>query len=90
MIPAEDDTALIAQVIDLVAAGVPPNMRGQITPEIDLLESKLIDSFGLIQLVGDVETRLGVEVRTEDLTLEYFSTVLGIVALLQRYRDGMD
>lgn len=78
-------SSLQKQLIELVAVLVEPKLRGQLTPEAEILEAKLIDSFGLIQLVADIEEKLGVAVRTEDMTLENFSTISGIARLVSRY-----
>jgi len=77
-------------VIALVKELVEPRFHELVTPEAELLQSRLVDSFGLIQLVGDIEARLGITISTEDLTMQNFSTVSGIVALVEHLRGRGD
>ena len=39
-----------------------------------LFEDRLIDSMGVLELVAFIETRLGMEVRVADVTMEHFRT----------------
>jgi len=75
------------QIIRLVADLAGPNLREPLTAESEIMTSKLIDSFGLVQLVLEIEQQFGVSVRTEDMTLEHFSTIGGIVRLLGSYQE---
>lgn len=77
---------MIEEVIVLVKSLVNPRFRDLITEDVALFESKLMDSFGLVQLVAEIETRLNIAIPTEDLTIENFSTVKTIAALGDRYR----
>ncbi|MDP2835046.1 MAG: acyl carrier protein [Pseudomonadota bacterium] len=77
-------------VITLVKELVEPRFHERVTPEAELLQSRLVDSFGLIQLVGDIEARFGITISTEELTMQNFSTVSGIVALVEHLRGRGD
>lgn len=81
-------SAYIEKVTELVKEIVEPRLRDQVTPEQALLGGKLIDSFGLIRLVGDLEQAFGIAIRTEDMTVQSFDSVNSIVALVERCRAG--
>ena len=78
----------IEKVTEIVKEIVEPRLREQVTPEQVLLSAKLIDSFGLISLVGNLEQAFGIAIRTEDMTVENFDSVNSIVALVKRYSAG--
>lgn len=81
-------SAYIEKVTELVKEIVEPRLRDQVTPDQALLGGKLIDSFGLIRLVGDLEQAFGIAIRTEDMTVQSFDSVNSIVALVERCRAG--
>lgn len=78
----------IEKVTELVKGVVEPRLREQVTPEQALLGGKLIDSFGLISLVNELERTFGIAIRTEDMTVQSFDSVNSIVALVERCRAG--
>lgn len=49
----------------------------------ELLESGLLDSLGVMQLVWFLEEEFGVQVPPEDVTLEHFRSVARIAAYLE-------
>ena len=51
-------------------------------PEDDLLDDSIIDSLGIMRLIGFVEQRYGYVVPSEDVTVENFETVNAIVGYL--------
>ena len=51
---------------------------GAPSPEDDLLAKGLVDSHGVMELVGFIEERYGITVRDEDLTPENFQTLVSI------------
>ena len=48
----------------------------------DLLASGLVDSRGMMRLVGCIDVELGIAVPPEDVTIERFSTIEGIAGYL--------
>jgi acyl carrier protein len=54
--------------------------------EESLVSSGLLDSVGVLRLVNFLEDEFGVEIDAEDVNLENFDTVQGIVDLLKSYR----
>lgn len=56
----------------------------ELTDDLNLLESGIIDSLGVIELVGEVEGLFGVAVQDVDVTEENFGTVAGMVGFVAR------
>lgn len=54
------------QIIELVSVAAGPNLREPLTAQTEILESKLVDSFGLLQLIADIEQKLNINIPTED------------------------
>jgi acyl carrier protein len=75
------------QIAELIMAVAGPNLHKPLTADTEILESKLIDSFGILQLIADIEQKLGINILTEDLTLENFSTIAAIVDLISCYQN---
>lgn len=57
---------------------------GSVPHDEDLLAADLIDSLGITELVGFLESKFGVTVADEDLTPENFRSVDSIVAFVAR------
>jgi D-alanine--poly(phosphoribitol) ligase subunit 2 len=56
--------------------------RTGIKPDQDLLESGIIDSFGILQLIMTLESRLGVKMGDDDLNAANFRTAERIAAMI--------
>lgn len=50
-----------------------------------LFEEHVLDSFGLIQLVGEIDKEFSVAIKTEDLTIQNFATIENVATLVDRY-----
>jgi acyl carrier protein len=59
-----------------------------VDPDSKLLESGVLDSLQVVQVVGFVESHFGVSVDLEDLTPENFESARRIAALADRLRPG--
>ena len=58
----------------------------EITTETDLLLTGLVDSLGVVQIVGWIEDELGIVIDPLDVVLENFQTVGAMLAYLERHR----
>src|SRR5258708_39812009 len=58
--------------------------KGNLNPEADLLEAKILDSFSVVQLVMFIQERFKVEFEAEDLTRASLATLSNIVALIDK------
>ena len=54
------------------------------SPDIDLLESGLVDSIGLVELILELEQRFSVSLPMENLEIDDFRSVYRIADLIVR------
>lgn len=87
MIPNRNTTQIKAQITELVTGIAGPKLRVPLTAETEILELNLIDSFGLLQLIADIEQKLNINISTEEMTLENFSTISAIADLITRCQN---
>lgn len=59
---------------------------GALTADMDLLETRVLDSFNIVQLAMFVQQQFGLELETEDLVRVNLSTLTNILALISRKR----
>jgi acyl carrier protein len=59
---------------------------GALAPEDDLLAKGLVDSHGVMELVGFLEERYGISVGDDDLTPENFQSLVRIEEFVARKR----
>lgn len=55
-----------------------------LAPEDDLLNSGLIDSIGIMQLIAFIEQEQGIKIPPQDLTIDNFVSVQAITNYLQK------
>jgi acyl carrier protein len=60
----------------------------EIDQDENLLSKGIVDSHGVMELVGFLEQRYGISVGDEDLTPENFESVNRIEAFVERKRNG--
>ena len=58
------------------------------SPETDLLESGLLDSVGMVELLVRLEKRFGVRVPIENLEIEHFRSVAAIATFILAQSNG--
>lgn len=73
-----------ARVLKLVLPLIDQRRRDSINTESRLLDEKILDSMGLIQIVAELEKEFSISIRNEDLTFQNFNTVLDMSALVER------
>ena len=56
---------------------------GEITADLNLFEEGLLDSFGVIQLLVELEERFGVPLEIGELSREQIATPLAIAQLIR-------
>lgn len=64
-------------------AGVQSN---KFNHDSNLFDESILDSFGLIQLVGEIDGQFEIAIRTEDLTTQNFASVNNIANLITKYQ----
>lgn len=75
------------QLLSFVNADVSLDRSIEIVGDTDLLLTGLVDSVGVIEIVGWLEDETGIDVDPIDVVLENFQTVDRMVALVERSRD---
>ena len=55
---------------------------GEIDPDTDLLDSKILDSFNVVEVAGFVQERFELELDGDDLVRENFATLSALLALI--------
>ncbi len=80
------DTKIEKKIIEFVTVIAGSNLQKPVTLETEIFESNLVDSFGLLQLIADIEHEFNVNIRTEDMIMENFSTISGVADLIKRYQ----
>lgn len=73
------------KIIELVTVAVGTNLRKPLTLQTEILESKLLDSFGILQLIAEIEKEFNVNISAEEMTMKNFSTISGIAELIKSY-----
>ncbi len=61
---------ILNTVMDVVQAYAPMGMK--IRPDTPLLELQIIDSFSLVNVLLELESRLGISITPLDLTFDHF------------------
>jgi len=59
-----------------------------ITQDTPLLDSGMIDSTGVMELIGFLESEFGINVADEEIVPENFETVSRIAAFVERKKRG--
>ncbi len=60
----------------------------QLTAEEDLLNSGLVDSVGMMNLIAFIEEEFGLPIPPEDMVIEHFITVEDMVKYLERRKSN--
>lgn len=70
------------KIFDYVTTQLNPKASVDFDPEMNLLESGVLESMMMIELIVWLEETFGVEIETEDLTPENFNSLSAMVAYL--------
>ena len=73
------------RIFELVKRVADPRYRDSFTPTSLLLEEQILDSFGLIQLVAEIDNEFSIAIKTEDLISQNFASITDIAALIECY-----
>ena len=74
----------------LVKEIVNPPVSKPLTLESLLLEEKMMDSFGLIQLVARIKEKFSISIDTKDLTSQNFASINTIMMMVEGYINELD
>ena len=71
-------------LLDKIRNDLAPKEGGAVELDTELLMSGLIDSLGIVDLVGWLEDRLRVEIDPAEIVIENFETPRAVLALVER------
>lgn len=80
--------SLEADLLQFVASEATGDPSAELGPDTDLLLSGLVDSLGVVQIVGWLEDRLSISIEPVDVVLENFQTVSAIMAYVLALPPG--
>lgn len=72
------------KIFEYVTTQLNPKTSVGFDPEMNLLEAGVLESMMMIELIVWLEDTFGVEIETEDLTPENFSSLNAMVAYLDQ------
>ncbi len=81
-------TSRCQRLVDYVSAELLLDPDHELTADDEMLESRLIDSFGLVHLVAFIGSEFEITVPTEHLVVENFRSVRAIDAYLDYVQNG--
>jgi acyl carrier protein len=64
--------------------------NGQLDLDVDLLESKILDSFSIVQLAVFIQYRFGIELEPEDLVRANLAKLSSMIALIGKRRTAIE
>lgn len=78
------DTDVMDELLALINNEVSLDPSTPVASDTDLLLTGLVDSLGVVQIVGWMEDRFGIEIEPSDVVLENFQTPQAMVDYLDR------
>jgi acyl carrier protein len=81
---AADDTAEL--IHEFIRQRFPLASSKELTQELSLLESGIVDSLGVLDLVGFIEEQFGIEAQDEDLVPENFDSIDALTRFVKERR----
>lgn len=61
---------------------------GDIAPDADLLDEKILDSFSIVQVAMFIQEQFDIELEAEDLNRDNLASLNSILALVESRRGG--
>ena len=77
---------MTTDLLHMITSEVSLDPSFAIDQDTDLLLTGLVDSLGVVQIVGWIEDTVGIEVDPTDVILENFQTVRQMLAYIDRKR----
>ena len=74
-----------AELMEYVKHELLHGRKMELHPDEDLLSGGIIDSLGILQLVGFVEEKFGIQVPDEDVVHENFFSIKALTDYLKQY-----
>lgn len=77
------------RILSMVRSLLGPDKAEHVGIHSRLLDDGVIDSFGLVSLVAEIESTFLIEIANEDLVAQNFRTVCDIAVLVDRYHSAV-
>ena len=75
-------------LMDYIRTEILKGRNNGITPNDNLLDSGVLDSLGILQLVAFIDERLGIQVPDEDVVYENFYSVNALSTYLEKLQKN--
>jgi acyl carrier protein len=62
--------------------------KGELHPDLDLMEGKVLDSFNIVVLATFIQSRFEVELEADDLVRANLNKLSSILLLIEKKRNG--
>ncbi|MGO9516695.1 MAG: acyl carrier protein [Candidatus Korobacteraceae bacterium] len=62
--------------------------EGELSPDLDLLEKQILDSFSIVQWAMFIQERFGIELEAEELVRDNLSSLSKVMALVNSKRSA--
>ena len=62
--------------------------KGELNPDADLLEEKILDSFNIVELAMFIQDRFDIELEAEDLVRANLAKLSSMISLIEKKRAG--
>ena len=77
-----DNKEIIYELINCISS----SKKGQLRDDTNLLDTQILDSLGIAQLVAGLEANFNIEFDAEDIVPENFMTIVQIQKLIKKYQ----
>lgn len=78
------------QIRHYLEARLPSDHKGtQLTDNTLLLEQKIIDSIGMLEMIFFIQETFGIEVPDEDISPDHFDTINKLAAYIESRTSGI-
>lgn len=77
------DTDTLTLIREFIESNFPLAKERSLKDEDSLLESAIVDSMGVLDIVTFVEEKFGIELTDDDLVADSFESIAGIAALVK-------
>lgn len=71
-------------ISSFVAQSFPLAQKRKFTEDVPLLESGIVDSVGILEIVAFLEREFAIQISDDDLLPENFGSIAGIAAFVER------
>jgi acyl carrier protein len=83
------ETVLVTRIRDFIAHTFPLARGAQLAADEPLLTSGIVDSLGVLTIIGFLQREFAVELLDEELTAENFGSISSLAELVAGKRDAL-